>query len=96
MLQVCENISTLKLSSNITKKNLEDLDTYIDTNNCVDVTIDISNLNILDASRIATIGSTIHFMKYPEGQINWIVNSKKVKEYTTPMNLGNSQFIYKK
>lgn len=96
MLQVCENISTIILNSNHPKKNLEDLNKYIDTNNCTDMTVDISTLNILDASKIATLGSTIHYIKYPEGQINWIVNSKKVKEYTTPMNLGNSHFICKK
>lgn len=96
MLQVCENISTVILNSNHPKKNLEDLNKYIDTNNCVDITVDISTLNILDASKVATLGSTIHYMKYPEGQINWIVNSKKIKEYTAPMNLGNSQFICKK
>lgn len=96
MLQVCENISTVLLNSKHTKKNLEVLNKYIDTNNCIDMTVDISALNILDATKVATLGSTIHYMKYPEGQINWIVNSKKVKEYTTPMNLGNSHFIYKK
>lgn len=96
MLQVCENISTIILNSNLPKKNLEDLNKYIDSNNCIDMTVDISTLNIIDASKVATIGSTIHYMKYPEGQINWIVNSKKVKEYTTPMSLGNSNFICKK
>lgn len=96
MLQVCENISTIVLNSNHTKENLEELNKYIDTNNCIDMTVDISTLNILDATAVATLGSTIHYMKYPEGKINWIVNSKKVKEYTTPMNLGNSLFICKK
>lgn len=96
MLQVCKNISTIVLDSNHTKKNLEYLNKYIDTNNCTNMTVDISTLNILDATKVATLGSTIHYMKYPEGSINWIVNSKKVKEYTTPMNLGNCQFICKK
>ena len=96
MIQVCENISTITLNSNHTKKNLEDLNKYIDNHNCIDMIVDISALNILDASKIATLGSTMHYMKYPEGSINWIVNSAKVKEYTTPMNLGNSLFICKK
>lgn len=96
MLQVCENISTIVLNSNLANKNLEDLNKYIDRNNCTNMTVDISELNIFDASKIATLGSTIHYMKYPEGSINWIVNSNKVKEYTTSMNLGNSLFICKK
>lgn len=96
MLQVCENISTLILNSNHTSKNLDDLNKYIDRNNCTNMTVDISELNILDASKIATLGSTIHYIKYPKGSINWIVNSNQIKEYTKPMNLGNSLFICKK
>lgn len=96
MLQVCENISTIVLNSNYSNKNLEYLNSYIDTNNCTNITVDISALNILDASKVATLGSTIHYIKYPEGKINWIVNSAKVKDYTSSMNLGNSRFIYKK
>lgn len=96
MLQVCENFSTIILNSNYTKKNLDDLNKYIDTYNCTDMTVDISALNILDASKVATLGSTIHYIKYPDGKINWIVNSNKVKDYTSSMNLGNSHFICKK
>ena len=93
MLRQYNNIiSTLILNSNRTNENLEELNTYIDKNDCSYMTVDISELNILDASTIATLGSTMHYIKYPEGKINWIVNSSKVKEYTDSMNLGNSTF----
>ncbi len=96
MLQVCiKDTSTIILNSISKNKNLEELNTYIDNSNCSNMTVDITSLNIIDASTIATLGSTMHYIKYPDGAINWIVNSYKVKEYTTPMNLGNSKFIYK-
>ena len=88
-------ITTLVLNSNRTNENLEELNTYINKNDCSYMSVDISGLNILDASTVATLGSTMHYIKYPEGKINWIVNSSKVKEYTDSMNLGNSMFSNK-
>ena len=32
------------------------------------------------------------YLKYPVGKINWLVNSKTVKDYSDNMNLGNSEF----
>lgn len=97
MLQVCtKDTSTIVLNSGSRNKSLEELNTYIDNLNCSNMTVDITSLNIIDASAVASLGSTMHYIKYPEGAINWIVSSRKVKEYTTPMNLGNSKFIYKK
>lgn len=91
-----KNNSTIILDSNYTKTNLDELNQYIDKNTCPNLTVDISSLNILDASSVAILGSTIHYLKYPNGKINWLINSSKVKEYTTSMNLGNSLFVCKK
>ena len=97
MLQVCtKDTFLIVLNSDIRNENLEKLNTYIQNSNSQYMTVDISSMNIIDASAVASIGSTMHYIKYPEGAISWIVNSTKVKEYTTSMNLGNSKFIYKK
>jgi len=56
------------------------------------MTIDISMLNIIDATKIATLASTYHFLKFEEGNINWLVNSKDVEKMLKPLNLGNSKF----
>ena len=97
MLQVCtKDTFLIVLNSDTRNKNLEKLNTYIQNSNSQYMTVDISSMNIIDASAVASLGSTMHYIKYPEGAISWIVNSTKVKEYTTSMNLGNSKFIYKK
>ena len=97
MLQVCtKDTFLIVLNSDIRNENLEKLNTYIQNSNSQYMTVDISSMNIIDASAVASSGSTMHYIKYPEGAISWIVNSTKVKEYTTSMNLGNSKFIYKK
>lgn len=89
-----KNLSQIVLEPDNTEVNLSVLKEHINSSNGANITVDISNLNILDASKIAVMGSTAHYLKHPDGKINWIVNSKKVKEYTTSMSLGNSQFIY--
>ena len=97
MLQVCtKDTFLIVLNSDIRNENLEKLNTYIQNSNSQYMTVDISSMNIIDASAVTSLGSTMHYIKYPEGAISWIVNSTKVKEYTTSMNLGNSKFIYKK
>ena len=65
---------------------------YIDSHRCETISIDISYLNILDACNITVMCGTKHFIKYPEGQINWLVSSECVYEYTKNMNLGNNIF----
>ena len=34
-------------------------------------------------------------MKYPDGEINWVVNSSNIENYTSAMSLGNTKFHIK-
>lgn len=96
MKQVCkQDFNTLILNPDKPSENIEFIERYIDSGKYEYMSVDISALNIIDACTVATIGSTLHYIKYPEGKINWIVNSQKVNEYTDSMNLGNSYFSYK-
>ena len=60
--------------------------------NCKNLTVDISALNIIDASRCAVICSTHHFLKYPQGLIKWVIASKEVLNLVKPFSLNNTQF----
>lgn len=94
MLQVfSKDISTLILDSKNPQKNIEIVNSHIKLCNCKNMTVDITGLNILDACMVSTLCSTTHYMKYPDGKINWLVNSKKVADYTSDMNLGNTEFL---
>ena len=75
--------------SDNTIKIIEDIEKYIDNNDCPDLHMDISHLNVLDASKVTVLCSTYHWAKYPEGKINWVINSSEIKEIVKPMNLGN-------
>ena len=51
--------------------------------------VDISCMNILDACYVSTTCSTKHYIKYPEGKINWKISSDLVKTFCKDLELGN-------
>jgi len=75
-------------------KILKNIKSTIRKSKSANMTIDISMFNLIDASEIATTASTYHFLKFSDGIINWIVNSKEIAKMLKPMSLGNSNFIY--
>lgn len=62
---------------------------YISENDCPNLSMDISHLNIIDASKVTVLCSTHHWAKYPNGEISWKISSPEVKELVGPLNLGN-------
>jgi len=74
------------------QKAVEYIKSYIDKVNCEEFSVDISFMNIIDACYVSTMCSTAHYIKYPEGKINWFVSSDKVREYSKDMLLGNSAY----
>ncbi|MBQ3312030.1 hypothetical protein IJG72_08135 [bacterium] len=76
-----------------TDEILNSIKTSIRKNKFKNMTIDISSLNIFDASKIISMASTYHFLKFAQGSINWIVKSKEVEKMLKPLNLGNIKFI---
>lgn len=96
MLQIfSKNISTIVLDNINPQTNIDMINEHIKQCSCQNMTVDIRRLNLIDACKVSTLCSTTHYMKYPDGKINWIVNSKKVKDYTDSMNLGNSSYLLK-
>lgn len=77
-----------------TDKILEFIKKSIRKSKTSDMKIDISSLNLFDASKVATVASTYHYLKFNEGKIDWLVGSKEVEKMLRPLNLGNSNFIF--
>ena len=73
---------------------IEYINSYIDKVECEEFSVDISFMNIIDACYISTMCSTKHYIKYPDGKINWFVSSNMVKEFSKDMLLGNSEYFY--
>lgn len=94
MLQArVQNYSAIPIEKN-TDKIIENIKKSIRKSKTANMTIDISMLNLIDASKVATLASTYHFLKFAEGSINWVVNSKEVANMIKPLSLGNNKFSF--
>lgn len=72
---------------------VQEIKEYIYKNDCPKLSMDVSHLNIIDASKVTIICSTYHWAKYPNGEISWKINSPEIKEFVKPLNLGNIRLI---
>lgn len=72
---------------------VQEIKDYIYKNDCPNLSMDVSHLNIIDASKVTIICSTYHWAKYPNGEISWKINSPEIKEFVKPLNLGNIRLI---
>ena len=83
---------TLIPNSVVPQEAVDYISSYIDKHSCEKLNIDISLMNVIDACYVSTLCATKHFMKYPNGRINWKVASKMIKEFNKDLNLGNSYY----
>lgn len=93
MLQLLPQCEVLIPNTLEPKRAVEYISSYIDASKCENLSVDISFMNIIDAAYVSTMCSTKHYIKYPEGKINWIVSSKLTEEFTHGMSLGNSEYL---
>ena len=92
MLQLLPKSDILTPNTSNPQETVDFIASYIEKYHCKTMSVDISYMNILDACYVTTMCSTKHFIKYPEGKINWIVSSEAVDDFTKSLNLGNSIF----
>lgn len=78
---------------NDTVSLVNSINDYISNNNCSKLSLDISHLNIIDASKVTILCSTYHWSKYPDGKISWKINSSEIEDIVNPLSLGNIQLI---
>jgi hypothetical protein len=50
-------------------------------------------MNAIDACYVTTLCASKHFIKYPNGKINWKISSELIKELNKDFELGNNQYI---
>lgn len=93
MIQLLPQIETLIPTSANPTDAIEQINSYIENYHCEILNIDISHMNTLDACRVSTLCSTVHYLKYPQGKIEWIVSSHLVKEFNKNLELGNSEYF---
>lgn len=94
MLQLLPKSNTLTPNSTNPNEAVAYINSYIEKYHCENMNIDISFMNILDACYVSTMCSTTHFIKYPNGKINWKISSDLVREFNKNLKLGNSEYIF--
>ena len=92
MIQLLSQSDTLTPNTSNPQETVDFISSYIDKYHCKEIDIDISYMNILDACYVTTLCAAKHFIKYPEGKINWIVSSELVREFNRDLELGNSSY----
>lgn len=93
MLQLLPKNDIIAPNTTNPQKAIEYISAYIEKHQCKNMSVDISFMNVLDACHVSTMCSTKHYIKYPDGKINWKISSDIIKEFNKNMELGNSSYI---
>ncbi len=93
MLQLLPQNDIIAPNTTNPQRAIEYISTYIEEHQCKNMSVDISFMNILDACHVSTMCSTKHYIKYPDGKINWKISSDIIKEFNKNMELGNVSYI---
>ncbi len=93
MLNLLPQYESLCPTSVVPAEAVAEINSYIEQNACETLSVDISSMNIIDACYVSTLCSTTHYIKYPNGSINWRVSSDYVREFNKDLELGNSSYI---
>lgn len=72
---------------------LEHVEKYINKNECKEMGIDLSGLNVFDASKILLLSSALHYNKYPEGKLKCKVKSKGIENLITGLSTRNLEIV---
>lgn len=92
MIQLLPRNEVLKATSTSASDAVDYINKYIDKHSCKNMSVDISFMNILDACYVSTLCSAKHYIKYPDGKINWKISSELIKDFNASMELGNTEY----
>jgi len=81
------------LKINDLTRALEDVKQYIDEYDCPEISMDLSELNIIDATRILLVSSVYHYGKYPQGRIKYHYMSEEVSNLAQGIAVSNLELI---
>ena len=84
---------SLLIKSSDPQEIINKIHSYIESNSCKNMDIDISFMNVIDSCYITTLCATKHFSKYPDGKINWKISSNLIEEFNKDFELGNNTYI---
>ena len=93
MLQLLPQNDIVTPNTKTPSEAVDYINSYIDNYHCENMTVDISFMNVLDACYVSTLCSTKHYIKYPQGKINWKISSEIIREFNKDLELGNADYL---
>jgi len=75
---------------------IDSLNIHISRHDCEKLSIDISILNLLEATKVGAICSTHRFAKYPFGCIEWIVKDIETKNMLKTLSMRTTKTSIKR
>lgn len=73
----------------------ENIENFLKKTRQDNISVDISDLNLIDASRTALLCSTRFFAKYPDKKIRWSVADEETKSVISNLKLNNMELDIK-
>lgn len=83
----------ISFKKNNSTEILERIETHIKEHDCREMGIDISFMNIFDASKILLLSSALHYSKYPEGKLKCKVQSKGIENLIGGLCTRNLEIV---
>ncbi len=74
-------------------KILERVKNYIKKYDCPEITLDLSALNVFEASKIMLLSSAYHYQKYPKGKLKCHVASENIMNLISGLPAGNLEIV---
>lgn len=74
-------------------KILERVRTYIKKYDCPEITLDLSGLNLFEASKVMVLSSVYHYNKYPDGKLKCHVASQNVINLVSGLTAKNLEIV---
>ena len=93
MLQLLPQNDIVTPNTQIPSEAVDYINSYIDNYHCENMTVDISFMNVLDACYVSTLCSTKHYIKYPQGKINWKISSEIIREFNKDLEIGTADYL---
>lgn len=84
-----------KYSPNSIHELMQNIKEAIIDNDCQDMIIDLSGFNLIYASQLGILTGIQHFIKYPEGSLEIMVDSEEAKNMIVLLNISNARVSIK-
>ena len=75
------------------EKNINTLKQKIKTAKNSDIELDLSSMNIIEASKIAVLSSAVYYGTNPTGKIKCRLKSDNIKNFIAGLDLQNIEFV---